>query len=40
MLAKSGESGVSQLSPVRRGQKERHIARGVSALEFLPFSKM
>jgi hypothetical protein len=35
MLAESGESGVSRLSPVRSGQKERHIPRGVSA-----FSKM
>jgi hypothetical protein len=32
MLAKSGESGVSRLSPVRRGQKERQISRGVSVL--------
>jgi hypothetical protein len=35
MLAESGEFGVSRLSPVRRGQKERHISRRVSA-----FSKM
>jgi hypothetical protein len=31
MLAESGESGVSRLSPVRCGRKERHISRGVSA---------
>jgi hypothetical protein len=35
MLTESGKSGVSRLSPMRCGQKERHIPRGVSA-----FSKM
>jgi hypothetical protein len=35
MLAESGESGVSRLSLVRCGLKERHISRRVSA-----FSKM
>jgi len=31
MLAESSESGVSRLSPVRSGLKERHIPREVSA---------
>jgi hypothetical protein len=34
MLAESGEPGVSRLSPMRCGQKERHIPRAQNVGKF------